>query len=641
MSTRKKCTWSPRKMKLAVKDILNGAKLRKTATLYNVPVMTLSDYVKKTDNASSVCFEKMGRKPVLTANQEEEIKDHILRLSSLFYGLTTNSLKRAVFEYAERNKIKHPFNKESKEAGKDWLYGFLKRNPEISVRRPEATSVNRILAFNSQEVKLYFDNLKQSMMKHKFLPHRIFNVDETGINSVHRPDKILAKKGLKQVGAATSWERGKNITICCCVSATGQYIPPMIIYPRQRMQASLERGGPNGSIYKCSKTGWMNEELFLDWIKHFKEHTGSTPENPVLLIRDNHCSHISLNIYNYCREYGIHIVTLPPHTSHRTQPLDLTVFGPLKNALHKECHSYMNMNNYEKLTPLDLIPLFTKAYLKIANAEKAVNGFKTAGIWPFDSNILEQLTEEGNDEPSERFVSPEEAVNVDSETQLSVNYQDTLQPSISGINNPAQFDKDIDQEIIITPEPTEQEIMIGDRNQVVKSPESSFQVSFSTISPLPDKNKKQEKGKGQGKRSKQHSLILTSSPMKTVLEEKEKKRTLKKEKEEKAKKQKVCKQIKKNSKKTIPKRNKEKTKNYSTSSSEDELDENLLYDDDENCDEQYFDDQQPLVNELCIICHEFGKNKELWYRCVSCGNWVHALCSGANSADGYMCIFCE
>lgn len=131
------------------------------------------------------------------------------------------------------------------------------------------------------------------MMKHKFPPHRIFNVDQTGINSVHR--KILAQKGLKQVGAATSWERGKNITICCCVSATGHYIPPMIIYPRQRMQAHLERGGPSGCIYKCLKSGWMNEELFQDWMVHFKEHVGATHENPVLLILDNHSSHHSVS----------------------------------------------------------------------------------------------------------------------------------------------------------------------------------------------------------------------------------------------------------------------------------------------------------------------------------------------------------
>lgn len=47
------------------------------------------------------------------------------------------------------------------------------------------------------------------------------------------------------------------------------------------------------------------------------------------------------------------------------------------------------MNKYEKFTPLELIPLFIKAYLKIANAEKAVNGFKAAGIWPLDPDIFE------------------------------------------------------------------------------------------------------------------------------------------------------------------------------------------------------------------------------------------------------------
>lgn len=581
----------------------------------------------------------MGRKPVFTAEQENEIKNQILLLSRSFYGLTPNSLKRAVYEYAERNRINTPFNKDSREAGKDWLYGFLKRNPEIAVRRPEPTSINRILAFNYQEVKLYFDNLNQSMMQHKFPPHRIFNVDETGINSVHRPNKILAEKGLKQVGAATSWERGKNITICCCVSATGQYIPPMIIYPRQRMQASLERGGPNGSIYKCSKSGWMNEELFLQWMHHFKDHTGSTPENPVLVILDNHSSHISLGIYNYCREHGIHMITLPPHTSHRTQPLDLTVFGPLKNALHKECQTFMNLQNYEKLTPLDLIPLFTKAYLKIANAEKAVNGFKTAGIWPFDPNTFEQLIEEGCDKPSYEIISPEEAANSKSETQKTTGndlHLDISQPSTSCTNSSSQLIKDINQEII-TFKRSEKETR--DNSQIPKSPLSSAQVSFSNISPLPDSKKKQEKEKAPGK--KQHSVILTSTPIKTILEDKENKRTIKKEKEDKANKQKLCKNIKNKCKNAIQKRITKKLFQDSSSSSED-VNENVLCDDGDDSDVQFYDEGQLRANdEYCIICNEFGKDRELWYRCVSCGKWAHALCSGENSANDYICMFCE
>lgn len=107
-------------------------------------------------------------------------------------------MKTAIYEYAEK-KNKNQFIKDLKKAGNDWLYGFLERNPEISVRRPEVTSINRILAFNSQEVKLYFDDLNLSMTKHKFSLHRIRNVEETGINSVQRCGKTHAQKGFKQV----------------------------------------------------------------------------------------------------------------------------------------------------------------------------------------------------------------------------------------------------------------------------------------------------------------------------------------------------------------------------------------------------------------------------------------------------------
>jgi len=43
--------------------------------------------------------------------------------------------------------------------------------------------------------------------------------------------------------------------------------------------------------------------------------------------------------------------------------------------------------------------------------------------------------------------------------------------------------------------------------------------------------------------------------------------------------------------------------------------------------------------DLYIICGDAGQDQELWYRCTSCGLWVHAACSGAVSADGYECDY--
>ncbi|CAH2102148.1 unnamed protein product [Euphydryas editha] len=104
------------------------------------------------------------------------------------------------------------------------------------------------------------------MEKHKFLPKNIYNCDETGISTVQTPGKILATKGQKKVAFITSWERGKNITLLCAMSAAGGYIPPMFIFPRKRLTHLLEKDGPIGALYKCSDNGWINEDLFFEWV---------------------------------------------------------------------------------------------------------------------------------------------------------------------------------------------------------------------------------------------------------------------------------------------------------------------------------------------------------------------------------------
>lgn len=117
---------------------------------------------------------------------------------------------------------------------------------------------------------------------------RIFNVDETGLITVQKPDRIIAQKTVKQIGSATILERAKHITLCCCMSAAGLYIHPMFMFPLLRIHQSLERNGPPGSFYSCSKNGWMMGELFQICLIYFTKiiHPAvtKTPEDPVLII---------------------------------------------------------------------------------------------------------------------------------------------------------------------------------------------------------------------------------------------------------------------------------------------------------------------------------------------------------------------
>lgn len=78
------------------------------------------------------------------------------------------------------------------------------------------------------------------------------------------------------------------------------------------------------------------------------------------------------------------MLSLPPHSSHRMQPLDVTFFGPLKAAYRRECDIFMKNNAMVKITPYDLSEIFNKAYSNVASIQKCVSGFSATGIYPLN-----------------------------------------------------------------------------------------------------------------------------------------------------------------------------------------------------------------------------------------------------------------
>ena len=128
--------------------------------------------------------------------------------------------------------------------------------------------------------------------------------------------------------------------------------------------------------------------MYVKWLQHFIKETGASLDMKVLLILDNHESHITLQSWELCRNNGVVVVSLPPHCSHKCQPLDLTIFGPLKTAYYKRCCEWMRMNPGKRITQYDVAALFGDAYCSTSSIQKCVNGFKSAGIYPLNSSVF-------------------------------------------------------------------------------------------------------------------------------------------------------------------------------------------------------------------------------------------------------------
>ena len=302
--------------------------IRSVAKEAGVCHVTLNRYIKKHRDGipSSIPSYNTESKQVFSEAQGSELESYIKKAADIYFGLSPKDVRVLAFQCAKKFNIKMPSTWEEKEcAGSDWLNGFLKRHPSLSIRVPEPTSLARATSFNRENVKNFFEKLVEVMGRYKFTPNDIWNVDETGVSTVQKPNKVV-----KQVGSITSSERGQRITICSAGNTTGNFVPPMLVFPRKKFKNHLIRDGPNGCVGAATSSGCMEPETFLLLMKHFVKTVKVNIDHPVLLLLDNHYSHLAIDVLDYCKDNGVVLLSFPPHCSHKLQPLDRTAFGPLK-----------------------------------------------------------------------------------------------------------------------------------------------------------------------------------------------------------------------------------------------------------------------------------------------------------------------
>ena len=172
------------------------------------------------------------------------------------------------------------------------------------------------------------------------------------------------------------------------MSTTGTYLPAFLIFPRKRMRPELLLRAPPGSDGHGSEYGWVNSELFAVFLQHFAHHVKPTLEAPILLLVDNHASHMTLAAMEFCQNHHIVMIGFPPHTTHRLQPLEVSFFGPLKMFYNQTCDDFSITYPGQVIPDCNNGELLTTAYCKAATVGNAVRGFKECGIEPFNSQIF-------------------------------------------------------------------------------------------------------------------------------------------------------------------------------------------------------------------------------------------------------------
>ena len=370
--------WSKESMIAAVESVEGGMGVREAARLYNLPYETLR---RRVNHVVSVeC--RPGPPTVLTDDEEEQLASYCIKMADMGFGLSRDDVMLTAFRIAESSGRKHPFQKGA--AGRAWFDGFRSRHPCLTLRSAQSLSHSRAACANEEIVRDYFAKLAAVCARLNILtkPMQLFNMDETGLSIVHKPGRVVAQLGRRNVWAITSAEKGKTHTILTCVSASGYALPPFMIYPRKRITDNLKVGALPGTSFHCSDSGWVNGELFVEWLKFFIKMI--PPFRPVLLLLDGHASHISIEVIELARSNDIHMLCLPAHTTHILQPLDVGVFKSLKAAYYKACRKYISDHPGRVITTEVIASLLAVAWPLSVTPVNIMAGFKKCGVYPLN-----------------------------------------------------------------------------------------------------------------------------------------------------------------------------------------------------------------------------------------------------------------
>uniref|UniRef100_A0A1X7SWI6 DDE-1 domain-containing protein n=1 Tax=Amphimedon queenslandica TaxID=400682 RepID=A0A1X7SWI6_AMPQE len=99
---------------------------------------------------------------------------------------------------------------------------------------------------------------------------------------------------------------------------------------------------------------------------------------------------------------------LPPHTTHRTQPLDKGCFSPLKAYWKEECPDYLRKNPGK---------FFYRSWMKGMTMKNITSGFKITATFPFHPEVL--IPDQSWHDASPRTVHSKEVAHVAASPDIS------------------------------------------------------------------------------------------------------------------------------------------------------------------------------------------------------------------------------
>ncbi|XP_065680543.1 uncharacterized protein LOC101240224 [Hydra vulgaris] len=383
--------------------------------LYNIPRTTLRDKI----SGKAPVVKKMGLQTYLTEAEENVLVNFIVSAQKRAHPVTKETIMSLVTSLLSDERLLMEVNRDrpfqfgrsgTQQPGNKWYKLFLSRHPNIVARMTESLSANR-RNVSQAVIQQWFADIRSYLSEHDLLeilqePQRNYNIDESGFQFLPKVSKVLAAMGSKNVPYATSSKEKERIThdtsLACLltfgffalffaanVGADGSLPPPLIIYPNLRIPMNVYEAIPS-SLFAIGKSesGYINHQVLYEYLTNAFDQwlTQHNIQRPVIVWSDKHESRLQFHLVKTLADLQIMLILIPPNCTHFMQPLDVGLFGPMKNEWAKCVNRFRAANPNEYVTKECFAGMFLPVYTRVMSREKIVKSFKKCGIQPFDQD---------------------------------------------------------------------------------------------------------------------------------------------------------------------------------------------------------------------------------------------------------------
>lgn len=299
--------YDPDKLKEALTAIEEGISIREAAETYDISKSVLQ-------RQSSREVNKKGHPCAIPSDVEDSLTKVLLTCADWGCPQSVLDMRHFVKSYLDRRGMRIKQFKDNL-PGNDWAEKFILRYPEL--RNRDALNIRRNRAKLSIEtLSEYFDHLERSL--EGIPPSNIANYDETNLQDDPGRKKLLTRRKTKYAERIIDSSKSA-VSIMYGGFADGTMMNPYVVYKSVNMWDCWVVGGPEGTIYNRTKSGWFDSRTFDDWFMRCALPPMKRLEGKKALIGDNLACHFSLRVVEECEKNNIQFIFFPGGATHICQ----------------------------------------------------------------------------------------------------------------------------------------------------------------------------------------------------------------------------------------------------------------------------------------------------------------------------------